>query len=152
MSYATDTTNTKPQMNKTQNRQEMTFVVSTPQSEKFKNASGRQANIIIATAYHHDAVAQKSKEKKIFVSHATITTKDGKTTVHFFISKTANAAEVEKKVREGFEKLCAGEKIHLAKAEKDRGGIKCWFSHKYEEYMKWAKTKWQNMSHKSSKN
>jgi|GEM_PF-7113007 len=143
-------TKTTPHMNKTANQQEINLVVPTPQCEKFKNISGKHANIMIAAAYHHDAVAGGKKEKKIYVSHASIVTKDGKTTLQFFVSKTANKVEVEKKVKEGFEKLCQEEKSHLAKPEKEQGKIRCWFNHKYDAYMQWIKTKWNNVHDKFS--
>ena len=109
-----------------------------------KLSEGRKANKTIAMAYHHDDIADGNQAKKIFVSQATITSDDKQTTLHFFVSKKADKAEVEKKVR-------AEEKSHLAKPEKERTHIKCWFCHKYDEYAKWVKTKWKDARGKFEK-
>jgi hypothetical protein len=122
------------------------------QCKGFKKLSeGRKANKTIAMAYHHDDVKSGKPAKRIFISGATITSDDKQTILHFFVSNKADKAEVEKKVREGFEKLCAEEKTHLAKPEKERTKIKCWFCHKYDEYAKWIKTKWKNVRGKFEK-
>jgi hypothetical protein len=129
----------------------MTIPVSIKCKGFKKLSEGRKANKTVAMAYHHDDIAGSKQAKKIFVSHATIASDDKQTTLHFFVSKKANKAEIEKKVRAGFEKLCAEEKTHLAKPEKERAHIKCWFCHKYDEYAKWAKTKWKDVKDKFEK-
>ena len=132
-----------------EDQQEINMVI--PVSIKCKDfralsAESRKANKTIAMAYHHDDVANGRKAKRIFISHATITIDDKQTTLHFFVSKRADKKEVEERVRVGFEKLCAEEKIHLAKPEKEREKIKCWFCHKYDAYAKWVKTEWKKLS------
>lgn len=133
--------------NKKEGQQEIKMVI--PVSIKCKDfkklSEGRKANKTIAMAYHHDDVASGQQAKRIFVSHATIKSDDKQTILHFFVSNRGDKAEIEKKVRAGFEKLCAEEKTHLAKSEKDRAQIKCWFCHKYDEYAKWVKVKWKNL-------
>lgn len=136
---------------KDQQEIKMTIPVSI-QCKGFKKLSGgRKANKTVAMAYHHDDVASGKENKKIFISNATITSDDKQTNLHFFVSNKADKTEVEKKVRAGFEKLCAEEKAHLAKPEKERAHVKCWFCHKYDEYAKWIKTKWKGVKDKAEK-
>ncbi|MEK7654932.1 MAG: hypothetical protein AAB323_01570 [Pseudomonadota bacterium] len=144
----TDTTHRD--LNNKKDQQEIKMVIPVSiQCKGFKKLSeGRKANKTIAMAYHHDDVASRKQARRIFISHAAITSDDKQTNLHFFVSNKADKAEVEKKVRAGFEKLCAEEKIHLAKPEKERGQIKCWFCHKYDEYAKWVKTKWKDVRDK----
>lgn len=136
--------------NKKEDQQEIKMVIPVSiQCKGFKKLSeGRKANKTIAMAYHHDDVASGKQTPRIFISHATIASDDKQTNLHFFVSNKADKTEVEKKVRAGFEKLCAEEKIHLAKSEKERAQIKCWFCHKYAEYAKWVKTKWKNVKNR----
>ncbi len=90
------------------------------QCKGFKKLSeGKKANKTIAMAYHHDDIASGKQAPRVFISHATITSDNKQTLLHFFVSNKADKAEVEKKVRAGFEKLCAEEKTHLAKPEKE---------------------------------
>lgn len=126
----------------------MTFVIPTPQCPNFQNSSGKHAAIAIAAFYHEADVISGTKAKKIHISDATIVTKDGKTTVHFKVSKKFDKKMVQEKIVKGAEKSCAEEKTHLAKPEKERGAIKCWLCHKYDGYMKWVKTKWKNVQNK----
>lgn len=139
--------------NKKEDQQEIKMVIPVSiQCKGFKKLSeGRKANKTVAMAYHHDDVASGKQTKRIFISHATITSDDKQTNLHFFVSKKADKAEVEQKVRAGFEKLCAEEKAHLAKPEKERAHIKCWFCHKYEDYAKWVKKNWKGVKDKFEK-
>lgn len=139
--------------NNKEDQQEIKMVIPVSiQCKGFKKLSeGRKANKTVAMAYHHDDVASGKQAKRIFISRATITSDDKQTNLHFFVSKKADKAEVEKKVRAGFEKLCAEEKAHLAKPEKERAHIKCWFCHKYDEYAKWIKVKWKDVRGKFEK-
>lgn len=134
---------------KDQQEIKMTIPVSIKCKEFKKLSEGRKANKTIAMAYHYDDIASGKPAPRIFISHATITSDDQQTSLHFFVSNKADKTEVEKKVSAGFKKLCAEEKAHLAKPEKERTHIKCWFCHKYAAYAKWIRIKWENLRGKS---
>ncbi len=111
--------------------------------KNFAHLSGHKANRTIAMAYHHSDITKKEHVQRIFVSDGTISSNGKETHLHFSISDKFKKEEVIEKVTAGFKALCTEEKAHLAKPEKERGNIKCWFCHKYSEFMEWVKQKWE---------
>lgn len=125
-----------------EDQQEITVVIpATMQCEEFKD-KGRKANKLIAAAYHHDDVESGKQTEHIFVSGATIESKDKQTTLRFFVSKKVKKEDVEKKVRKGFEEMCTAEKAHMTTPKEEHRHIKCWICHEYGKFTKWIKGKW----------